>query len=473
MSGRPIIYNVVQSFVGIPEAHRVLARLARLVPRSAGCGCTGRASPRRPRSRSPSRTGTCSTTAPHGPRRRSGRPGSASASSPIPHAARISATTASGIVTVPIPDIVVLECATPETKPFENLTVAEVAERTGKHPVDAMLDIAVADDLRTVFYAEPANLNRDALREIVDCRLGPSRRVRRRRAHEVLHRRPLSDGVPARASCARSRCARSSTRTGGSPRFRRIAPGSATAAPWSRARPADVVVYDLDRLASLPTEVAHDVPGGEWRRIQRARGYRYVLVNGEVTHRGRPRDRRACRTAPAPRRGSGRGALGDGAGRLEHRQPERRQRHHERLRRPCHGTGLARHAAEVALSAAAVRLGVAVQQLVPAARATARRRGSRGAGTGVKLQATTTTSPGRPAAAQVHQRALLGVAAVDPLEARRARSRARAAPARAGRARFRSRTQRWTPACSGCSSRCQSRLRVVVPLAPLRRARRP
>ena len=46
--------------------------------------------------------------------------------------------------------------------------MSEVAERTGKHPVDAMLDIAVTDDLRTVFYAEPANVNRDAMREIIE-----------------------------------------------------------------------------------------------------------------------------------------------------------------------------------------------------------------------------------------------------------------------------------------------------------------
>ena len=30
-------------------------------------------------------------------------------------------------------------------------------------------------------------------------------------------------------------------------------------------------------------EVAHDMPGNEWRRVQRAEGYHYVLVNGEVT----------------------------------------------------------------------------------------------------------------------------------------------------------------------------------------------
>jgi N-acyl-D-aspartate/D-glutamate deacylase len=29
--------------------------------------------------------------------------------------------------------------------------------------------------------------------------------------------------------------------------------------------------------------VAHDLPGGEWRRIQKAEGYRWIMVNGEVT----------------------------------------------------------------------------------------------------------------------------------------------------------------------------------------------
>ena len=33
----------------------------------------------------------------------------------------------------------------------------------------------------------------------------------------------------------------------------------------------------------LDGEIAHDLPGGEWRRVQKASGYKYVLVNGEVT----------------------------------------------------------------------------------------------------------------------------------------------------------------------------------------------
>jgi N-acyl-D-aspartate/D-glutamate deacylase len=47
--------------------------------------------------------------------------------------------------------------------------------------------------------------------------------------------------------------------------------------------PADVVVYDYENLTLLPDEVAYDLPGGDWRRIQKAEGYRYTIVNGEVT----------------------------------------------------------------------------------------------------------------------------------------------------------------------------------------------
>jgi N-acyl-D-aspartate/D-glutamate deacylase len=46
---------------------------------------------------------------------------------------------------------------------------------------------------------------------------------------------------------------------------------------------ADIVVYDLDNLKILPSEVVHDLPAGEWRRVQKAEGYRWVLVNGQVT----------------------------------------------------------------------------------------------------------------------------------------------------------------------------------------------
>ena len=46
---------------------------------------------------------------------------------------------------------------------------------------------------------------------------------------------------------------------------------------------ADVVIYDLERLALGPVERVNDLPGGEWRRVQRAEGYSRVIVNGQVT----------------------------------------------------------------------------------------------------------------------------------------------------------------------------------------------
>jgi N-acyl-D-aspartate/D-glutamate deacylase len=50
--------------------------------------------------------------------------------------------------------------------------------------------------------------------------------------------------------------------------------------------PADLIVYDLDKLRVYPEwtgEIARDFPGGEWRRIQRADGYRWIVVNGDTT----------------------------------------------------------------------------------------------------------------------------------------------------------------------------------------------
>jgi len=50
---------------------------------------------------------------------------------------------------------------------------------------------------------------------------------------------------------------------------------------------ADLIVYDATSIKRSPTwtsaEIAHDQPAGEWRRIQRAEGYHWTLVNGEVT----------------------------------------------------------------------------------------------------------------------------------------------------------------------------------------------
>jgi N-acyl-D-aspartate/D-glutamate deacylase len=49
---------------------------------------------------------------------------------------------------------------------------------------------------------------------------------------------------------------------------------------------ADLVVYDLDDLHFDATQYDHvyDMPNGDWRKLARAGGYSYIVVNGVVTH---------------------------------------------------------------------------------------------------------------------------------------------------------------------------------------------
>jgi N-acyl-D-aspartate/D-glutamate deacylase len=46
---------------------------------------------------------------------------------------------------------------------------------------------------------------------------------------------------------------------------------------------ADIIVYDLGNLAMDEPRYAADFPGGARRLIQKAKGFRYTLVNGVVT----------------------------------------------------------------------------------------------------------------------------------------------------------------------------------------------
>jgi hypothetical protein len=39
--------------------------------------------------------------------------------------------------------------------------------------------------------------------------------------------------------------------------------------------------YDLDALATGPVEIPHDLPAGESRRVQRAEGYRWIIVKND------------------------------------------------------------------------------------------------------------------------------------------------------------------------------------------------
>jgi N-acyl-D-aspartate/D-glutamate deacylase len=186
------------------------------------------------------------------------------------------------VATAPIESVTILGPRSPETEPYREMTVAQAGELMGRDPVDAMLDIAVADGLETLFFAAPPQGDSELLREIVQDPyalfgvsdggahtkfLTAGRYPTETLAQHVRDKEWLSyenahwrlSALPAALAGFKDRGV--------------IAEGS----------PADIVVYDPERLAATPVEVVHDLPGGEWRRVQRAVGYRHVLVNGVET----------------------------------------------------------------------------------------------------------------------------------------------------------------------------------------------
>ena len=63
-------------------------------------------------------------------------------------------------------------------------------------------------------------------------------------------------------------------------------PASAIAACCAKARRPTSWFTTSNGLGVEPDwvgEIVHDLPGGEWRRVQRAKGYRSIIVNGVET----------------------------------------------------------------------------------------------------------------------------------------------------------------------------------------------
>ena len=186
--------------------------------------------------------------------------------------------------TGPLPDIVIVGPKLEKNARWEDHTLAIAGEKMGKHPVDVMLDMAVEEDLATEFFAAPPNGDVGHLREIV-----ANPYVLFGVSDGGAHTKFLTAGrYPTETLC---KIVREHEMSSLEEAHWRLSALPAMVAGFEgrgvlrKGAPADVVVYDYEGLKVLPAEVAHDLPGGEWRRIQRAEGYRYVLVNGEVTIR--------------------------------------------------------------------------------------------------------------------------------------------------------------------------------------------
>ena len=179
---------------------------------------------------------------------------------------------------------VVFECFTPETRRFEGMTVAEIARGEHKEPFDALVDIAVADDLRTSFgspippdSASDWEVRKRAMRDahmvvgasdagahldMVDSfayttqTLAPAVRERAELGtEEIVH---LLTQVPAATFGLRDR------------------------GVLREGAFADVVVFDEGTVGCGSVHTRHDLPGGAARLFAESTGISHVLANGEL-----------------------------------------------------------------------------------------------------------------------------------------------------------------------------------------------
>jgi len=187
-----------------------------------------------------------------------------------------------GATVTAIPQLRVIEVGDPGLTEYEGFSIGEIAERSGAHPIDAMLDLAVSDGLRTRFVTPPQQLDMAAMRKVVNSRYAlPG--VSDGGAHMkfvTLGRYPteflsllVRDHELMSLEEAHWRLSA----------YPAQAAGIEDRGFLREGVPADLLAYDLEALRVLPSERLYDFPAGDWRLACKADGYRLVVVNGEVT----------------------------------------------------------------------------------------------------------------------------------------------------------------------------------------------
>ena len=174
----------------------------------------------------------------------------------------------------------------PELESFVGRSVGDIADEQGKHPIEVMLDLSLAGDLNVEFLGPDRGSNAEFMAEMMNDSAYAIPGVSDGGAHtkfftggayttDFLSWLVRDEGLVSLEE-AHYRLSNLPAQAAGFKDRGVLREGAA----------ADVVVYDMDALAIDPPwigSVEHDLPAGEWRRVQRAIGYKAIIVNGEVT----------------------------------------------------------------------------------------------------------------------------------------------------------------------------------------------
>ncbi len=173
-----------------------------------------------------------------------------------------------------------------ELEQYVGKTLGQIAEEQGKDPIDTMLDLSIAGDLNVEFLGPNRGFSADYTAEMIN----DSRFTVPGASDGGAHTKFFTGG--AFTTDFLRWLVRDEQKITLEEAHYRLSALPAHAAGFSdrgvlrQGAAADVVVYDLDGLDVDPEwigEITHDFPGGEWRRVQRAKGYRAIIVNGATT----------------------------------------------------------------------------------------------------------------------------------------------------------------------------------------------
>jgi len=167
-------------------------------------------------------------------------------------------------------------------------SVAEVARERGVDPVEAMIDLALEKDLERFFLQPIANEDQDHALELMRhprtvVTFSDSGAHVSQIMDASLQTHLLSHWVRAKQAFTLEQAVRMLS-------FEPATHwGFADRGLIREGLAADLLVFDPDTIAPEMPEVAHDLPAGARRLVQRARGLSATVVNGEIVLRdGKP-----------------------------------------------------------------------------------------------------------------------------------------------------------------------------------------
>ncbi|MDH4146335.1 MAG: amidohydrolase family protein [Acidimicrobiia bacterium] len=175
-----------------------------------------------------------------------------------------------------------------ELENYVGRSLGDIAKEEGKHPIEVMLDLSVQGDLNVEFLGPDRGSNADFMAEMTNDSPYTIPGVSDGGAHTKFFnggawstdylRWLVRDEGKVTLEEAHYRMSSLAAHAAGFKDRGVLKEGFA----------ADIVVYDMEELDIEPNwvgDVVHDLPGGEWRRVQRAKGYDHILVNGVETFR--------------------------------------------------------------------------------------------------------------------------------------------------------------------------------------------